>query len=409
MPHRLHIVEHGVGAAFKKNIYRRTGYANSLLSDHTRARLLDVTTPESTRPNVTDEQRSALEALLAVFMRIGDWPTHVYLEQQLVQLGIELNEALEKMPEALFTPDNRMAAGVIFYQESDKLRLRVRGLSVCRDSEPHQNAFMAALRWAVGARQALFISPNERVEAEWPLSEAIEAMEAELDRSVPLNEIKLVFSLMRDEASLPSWGGNPEDITTWTIHVPREIRRFRLIETLDDYLELTESPPRPSLSSMQQPRPAQPQQESATNLGHPLFGSAERDETFECFVVMPFCEPFETIYREVVKPVCDEVGISCGHVGEIFTPGRIISDVYALITNARVIVAELTDRNPNVFYELGMAHDQGKAVIQLTQEMNDVPFDVRDLRTIVYLWDGTTETADVLREQLRQYLGAALR
>ena len=356
------------------------------------------------RVQVSEEQRAVLETVFAVFMRIGDWPTHLFLERELDNHGIELNDCLETMGPSLFAPDNRARGGSVFYQEGEKLSLRIRGLSICRGSEPQQAAFMAALRWAVRARQALQVPPNEPVQAEWPLSDATAAMEAELGRSVALNEIKLVFDLMQREPDLPNHGGIWEDISTWKIHVPREIRRFRQLVTLDEYLELTE----PRARSVPVP-PLQPWPSQSEQPDHPLFGSIEREETFECFVVMPFCEPFEQIYRDVIRPVCQELDISCGHVGEIFGPGRIINDVYALIAQSRVVIAELTGRNPNVFYELGIAHAQAKPVIQLSQEMDDVPFDVRDLRTIVYDWDGTSVAANALCEKLRSNLVAALR
>jgi len=55
----------------------------------------------------------------------------------------------------------------------------------------------------------------------------------------------------------------------------------------------------------------------------------------------------------------------------------IMQQIWVYILNARVLIAELTGKNPNVFYELGLAHAQGKDVILLTQSINDVPFDLR--------------------------------
>lgn len=202
-----------------------------------------MTTSKSPRPDVNDDQRAVLEEILAVFLCFADWPTHLYLEQQLEAHGIELNEVLEAMPQTLFAPDNRTMGGGVFYQDDDKLSLRIRGLSVCRDAETQQGAFMAALRWAVQARQALQVPPNEAVQPQWPLSEAVNAMETELERSIPPNDIKFVFELMRSETGLPTWGGQPEDITTWKVSIPSTVRRFRSVETLDDYLELSKPPP----------------------------------------------------------------------------------------------------------------------------------------------------------------------
>lgn len=61
-----------------------------------------------------------------------------------------------------------------------------------------------------------------------------------------------------------------------------------------------------------------------------------------------------------------------------------MEDVAKGITESRIIIAEITDRNPNVFYELGAAHALGKNVILLAQNENDIPFDIRSHRCILY-------------------------
>jgi hypothetical protein len=61
-----------------------------------------------------------------------------------------------------------------------------------------------------------------------------------------------------------------------------------------------------------------------------------------------------------------------------------MQDVWAAITKARIVIAELTGRNPNVLYELGLTHVLRKPAILIVQSMDDVPFDLRHLRCIVY-------------------------
>ena len=51
---------------------------------------------------------------------------------------------------------------------------------------------------------------------------------------------------------------------------------------------------------------------------------------------------------------------------------------------AKVLVAELTSRNPNVYYELGIAHALQKPVVLISSNEEDVPFDVRHIRVIYY-------------------------
>jgi hypothetical protein len=58
--------------------------------------------------------------------------------------------------------------------------------------------------------------------------------------------------------------------------------------------------------------------------------------------------------------------------------------VWAGITGAKVLVAELTGRNPNVFYELGLAHALNKPVVLISSNQDDVPFDLQHIRVIYY-------------------------
>ena len=61
-----------------------------------------------------------------------------------------------------------------------------------------------------------------------------------------------------------------------------------------------------------------------------------------------------------------------------------MADVWAVVYQSRVVIADCTTRNPNVFYEIGMAHTVGKPVILITQNEDDVPFDLRHIRYITY-------------------------
>lgn len=77
-----------------------------------------------------------------------------------------------------------------------------------------------------------------------------------------------------------------------------------------------------------------------------------------------------------------------------------MQSVWDGINRARVVIADLTGRNPNVFYELGIAHTLGKPVVMLTQSMDFVPFDLRQLRCIVY--DYKPKIIERLNEQLSE-------
>lgn len=106
--------------------------------------------------------------------------------------------------------------------------------------------------------------------------------------------------------------------------------------------------------------------------------------TNTCFVLMPFHSLFGAEYERVIKPAVNNVGLECKRGDEIYTKQSIIQDVWKSIRRARVIVAELSGRNPNVMYEIGMAHAIGKPIVLLTREQEDIPFDLRTLRYVYY-------------------------
>ena len=103
------------------------------------------------------------------------------------------------------------------------------------------------------------------------------------------------------------------------------------------------------------------------------------------FVLSPFEEPFNTIYQDHISPSVENIrGLSCLRADDIYDNRPIMDDIWRCTNEARLLIAELTGRNPNVFYETGIAHTVGKEVILITQSMVDVPFDLRHLRCIVY-------------------------
>src|ERR1044071_6676009 len=102
------------------------------------------------------------------------------------------------------------------------------------------------------------------------------------------------------------------------------------------------------------------------------------------FVLMPFSQDFTDIYEAGIKPACRDAGAYCERVDEQIFVESILDRVYKQIAKADVIIAEMTGRNPNVFYETGYAHALNKTVILLTQNADDIPFDLKHYPHIVY-------------------------
>lgn len=103
-----------------------------------------------------------------------------------------------------------------------------------------------------------------------------------------------------------------------------------------------------------------------------------------CFVLMPFIKSFDDVYRRVIAPAVRQAGLEVMRADEMFAPGSIMEQIRSAIQQSRLCVADLTGRNPNVLYELGIAQTLGKPSILLAQDMNDVPFDIRQYRVIQY-------------------------
>ena len=85
-----------------------------------------------------------------------------------------------------------------------------------------------------------------------------------------------------------------------------------------------------------------------------------------CFVLMPFSEEFDDIYQLGIKSTCNEMKINCERVDEQIFNHSILQQIYNQIENADILIADLTNQNPNVFYEVGYAHGLKKKVILLT-------------------------------------------
>jgi hypothetical protein len=112
--------------------------------------------------------------------------------------------------------------------------------------------------------------------------------------------------------------------------------------------------------------------------------------------------PWDELYRDHIKPVVEASGLRCFRADEIVRPGSVIADVVEAVASAFLVVAEMTGQNPNVFYELGVRHALSKRTLLLSQTADDIPFDLRDNRTIIYSFTprGAKQLEDVLRQAI---------
>ncbi len=99
---------------------------------------------------------------------------------------------------------------------------------------------------------------------------------------------------------------------------------------------------------------------------------------------MPFDASFNDVYALGIRPACELAGAYCERVDEQIFQESILQRIYNQISKADLIIADLTTRNPNVFYETGYAHALGKRAILLTQNDEDIPFDLKHYPHIIY-------------------------
>ena len=107
-------------------------------------------------------------------------------------------------------------------------------------------------------------------------------------------------------------------------------------------------------------------------------------ETGTVFVLMPFKNRLESVYRSFIKPAFEGAGFQVLRADDISSQRNILQDIVNSIESADLIVADLTDSNQNVYYELGVAHARGKPAFLMVQNIDDVPFDLQSYRIFQY-------------------------
>jgi hypothetical protein len=136
----------------------------------------------------------------------------------------------------------------------------------------------------------------------------------------------------------------------------------------------------------------------------PVFGLPHgKKYVRDVFVLMPFAAELKPVYEDHIKPVCESLSMTVARADDFFTHKSIIEEIWSAIAQSHILIADCTGRNPNVFYEIGMAHSIGKPVVLITQEPDDVPFDLRHRRYLQYKYTppGMKQFEKALEETLR--------
>lgn len=127
-----------------------------------------------------------------------------------------------------------------------------------------------------------------------------------------------------------------------------------------------------------------------------------------CFVIMPFGGWLDDYYDTIYSPAIEASGLDPHRADDLFRPSTIVNDIWAYTKAAKLLVADLSGKNPNVFYELGLAHALGKPAILVAESMEDIPFDLRALRVIVYD-KNAPDWGALLRDKIEASIGEVLK
>jgi cytochrome P450 len=90
------------------------------------------------------------------------------------------------------------------------------------------------------------------------------------------------------------------------------------------------------------------------------------------------------VYEDHLMAVAQQLGRSMARADDFFTNDQIINEIWTALVNTKLVIADCTQRNLNVFYEIGLAHAIGKPTILIAQSSDDIPFDLRHRRFLQY-------------------------
>lgn len=356
----------------------------------------------------SSEDRLFLAAICTHFHTRGYWPTYDYLDRILTAGHEDLDVEVigYRLEPFMFDGPYAPMSGWDPHRETF---LAISALytcvteGICPEMAEDLDAFMTVCQLAVdkyssrdhGSEQSPQISSDELRDTFWMSDLVIHKV---YDMFLRAN--LTVGSTRRDASS-----GQPE---WWSVAIAPEVRKYRGVKTIEDFLRVRERnrakerlmyrtpstllgggavlTPSDSVDLFSVPAASDAATIPVAKLNPiSLFpaGPFSRKEHL-CFVLMPFAAALRQVYEDAIVPAAIDAGLECQRADEIMKPGGVMAQVWQALMEAQVVVADLTQMNPNVFYELGLAHTIGHDVILLTQDREWVPFDLQHMRWFQY-------------------------
>ena len=124
-----------------------------------------------------------------------------------------------------------------------------------------------------------------------------------------------------------------------------------------------------------------------------------------CFVIMPFSAEYDLVYHQLIKPAAETSGLKVLRADDIYSPGVITEQIRAAIHQSRICIADVSGKNPNVLYEVGIAHTLDKTTILLSKSVEQIPFDLRAFRVVLYDMEKIKRARENLISAIQEILG----
>lgn len=323
-----------------------------------------------TAPTPDPRQLEALQLIWDIFVRDNRWPSFAAVDHEVYERGDDdLRTILDPVRPALVTYDPHD------YAPGD-VALTLAGIDACDGSDSDLSNVLAALRWCVAAERKHdpTVSPAPGLDVTKP----------EMSRGLALSgdELDRVFAVFASEGfssghSIPSDEADP-----WSLHIDRRIRLYKNVTSVPELLAATER--------------TQPPAQGVQIETVPDAQNADDDQNDpKVFVLMPFGPDWSRHVYDAIKLGCSRVGAPDVQRADAITkPGLITTQILTAIAEADVIVADLTEANGNVMYEVGYADGLGKSVVLLNQQIDNTLFDVRGHRQIAYVLHDLSQLAE---------------
>jgi hypothetical protein len=325
-------------------------------------------------PKFTEDQIHLLEVVYAGFVEAAEWPTTAYVDWKLdSEHDLDIDVVLATMPVGTV-----VASGG--YGEHSTITPAIVALQSVEAASVDLQHMVDLIRFAADRERSTRPGPRDPSRFEVASSEANSIFRDGLTA----DGLARVLGLMRLDVT-NSGSGGPDDEGNWTIYFDRRVRPFRGVQNISEYLTVRPDPPQRVWAA---PPPTEPY----------------------VFVLMPFETEWSTNVKSTIGQVCDRLagrfdGLRWERADDITEPGRITDQIISAIERADVVIADITDANPNVLFELGYADALEKRIIVLNQRVEDTPFDIKDWRQIIY----SASALLALAASLANFLDGALR